>query len=490
LIRTLFSLALGLAITCLHLDIYAATEKATAAATAHKRHVAKKPSSILLRLDYADTLVKDLQWDHAIREYEAVLKLEPENARAILGIANVRSLQGNFIVEGRLDHADTLAEDLKWDQAISEYEAVLKLQPKNTRALLGIANVRRLQGNIIEAKRASEQASVFAPQNPDAQLGLAAVYVLDHDFGKAEKIYGQAARTWPNDSGVQQAAYDFRRQRNPRVYLYLESDLSFEFRQMGVVAPFAAQEEIGAEYQDETSIQPTLGNTRIYIRSDKAIFYTHYFGLNHMLDFTVRDSVYQHNETMVDYASIDTFQEYRIRYTIPLTLEQKFSVSYTPRPTKLKLTQEKFTAHKVETELNSHWTPRLATLLGIGWLRDLDSNATSTTQLTDRSLAKFELQLDATSNLSLSAKFITNPDLDNMTNSTLIAEGSYSLNDAWSALGRIREDDYKTGSNQTGYYLGARFYPNSHWWSEFGLKYATRGAYKGTYGMVSVYYWF
>ena len=446
--RTLATFALGCAIACLHASAHAVTEKEAvgaarrgdfaAAAAAYKQLVAENPFSVALRLE----------------------------------------------------HADALAKDRQWNEAISEYEAILKLQPKNTEAVLGIATVRRWQGNIVEARRANEQARVLAPQNSDPMLGLAATYALDHDYDNAEKLYEQSVTTWPKDTGVQQAAYNFRRQRNPRLYLFVENDLSFETRQAGVSVPFAGREEIGAEYQEETSIAPALGNARIYTRSDKKIFYTHYFGLNHMFDFSARNSEYQYNVAVTDYASIDTYQEYRFRYTVPLSPEQVLSVRFSPRPTTLKLSQDHFTAHKIEAEINSRWTPRFTTLLGTGWLRDLDSNATSTAQLTDRSLLKLGAQLDVTNHLSLGAKFITNPDLDNSMNSTLIAEGSYSLTDAWSALGRMRADDYKTGADQTSYYAGARFVPNSHWWSEFGLKYVTRGAASGAFGLASVAYRF
>ena len=390
----------------------------------------------------------------------------------------------------RLKYADVLAKNREWNAAINEYETMLKLHPNNTEAVLGIATVRRWQGNIREAKRANEQARLLSPTHSDPVLGLAATYALDHDFDNAGKLYSQAVTTWPADTGVKHAAYIFQRQRNPRLYLFWENDLSFESRQAGVNIPFGGREEIGVEYQDETSIAPALGNARVYTRSDKKVFYTHYFGLNHMLDFSARNSEYQYNVTVSSYTGIDTYQEYRLRYTVPLTPEQVLSVRYTPRPTTLKLSQDRFTAHKIEGEFNSRWTPRISTLIGGGWLRDLESNATSTDQLTDRSLIKLGAQFEASNRLSLGAKFITNPDLDNTMNSTLIAEGSYTLTDTWSALGRLRSDDYKTGAGQTSYYAGARFVPNSHWWSEFGLKYVTRGATSGTFGLASVSYRF
>ncbi len=395
----------------------------------------------------------------------------------------------------RLEFANALKNDRQWERAISEYRKVLKLHPKNAEALLGIGSVRRCQGNIAAAKRTYEQVVALAPHESSGMQGLAATYALDHDFANAEKLYEQAERMWPGDSGVQQAAYDFRRQRNPRIYLFWETDLSFETRQGGAIMPFAGREEIGAEYQEENSFfVPRLGNSRLWIykRKDEKIFYTHYFGIDNMFDASARHSVYQYQvpDSALGFTSIDTYQEYRARYTVPLVQGQVFSVRYTLRPTILKLSQGTFTAHKVEVELNSRWTPTFSTLLKGGWLRDLDSNATSTSQLTDRSLVNVGFQWDATNHLSLGAKHITNPDLDNTMNSTSIAEASYTLTGTWSLLGRYRVDDYKSGTNQRGYYLAARFVPNSNWWSEFGLKHVDRGDANGYYGLASISYRF
>ena len=428
----------------------------------------------------------------------ADIELEADDAARRGDFAAAASAYEQLVAENptsvalHLALADALKKDRQWKRAVTEYEAVLKRQPRNAEALLGIGTVRRWQGNIDEARRAYEQVNALAPKNTNGLLGLAATYALDHDFVSADKFYEQAVQMWPGDSGVQQAAYDFRRQRNPRLYLFWEDDLSFESRQVGAIVPFAAREEIGAEHQEETSIAPNLGNAKIYTRSDNKIFYTHYFGNNHMLDLSARASKYQYNVpgSALGYAAIDTYEEYRVRYTMPLTPEQVFAVRYTARPTILKLSQGSFTAHKLEAEFNSRWLPSFSTLLGGGWLRDLDSDATSTSQLTDRSLFKVGFQWDASNRLSLGAKYITNPDLDNSMSSTAIAEGGYSLSDNWSVLARYRTDDYKTGSDQTSYYLAARFVPNSHWWSEIGLKHAERGSASGNYGLASVTYRF
>ncbi len=388
--------------------------------------------------------------------------------------------------------ADALKKDRQWDRAISEYEQVLKSQPKNTEALLGIGTIRRWQGNTDEANRYYEQVREIDPQNSEALLGLASTTVLSHDFVNADTLYEQAVEKWPENKDVQKAAYDFRRQSNPKIYLFWENGLSFETRQGGIVVPFAAKEEVGAEYQDALNFAPQLGHAEIYTRSDKTALYTHYFGLNNMLDFSARWSDYNYNvpDSALGFSSIDTYKEYRIRYTMPVSPDRVFSVRYTARPTTLKLSQDNFTAHKVEAELNSRWTPRFYSTIGVGWLRDLDSNATSISNLTNRSLVKAGLQLDITNRFSLSTKYITNPDLDYTMRSTKIIEGNYSITDIWSGIARVRLDDYKTGSNQTSTYMGLRYVPNSHWWSEFGFKYEQRGSASGNYGLVSINYRF
>lgn len=446
--RTITNLTLGCAILCFNSAAYAATEQDAAAAAR--------------RGDFAAAAVS----------YEQLVAMNPTS------------------VALRLELADALAKNRQWNRAVSEYEAILNLQPENTEAVLGIGTVHRWQGNTGKAKRAYEKARALAPQNPDGSLGLAATYVLDHDYVSADELYAKAEQTWPKDRGVQQAVNGFRSLRKPRLYLFWENDLSFETRQIGAIAPFGSREEIGAELQEENRFTVGPVNTKIYSRNDKKLFYTHYFGLNHMLDFSARASQYQYNvpNTALEYASIDTYQEYRGRYTMQLKPEHVFAVRYTLRPTKLKLSQSSFTAHKIEAEFNSQWYPRFSTMLGGGWLRDLDSNATSVSQLTDRSLVKLGFQWDKTNRLSLGAKYITNPDLDNSLNSTIIGEGSYSLTDTWSALGRYRTDDYKAGSDQTSFYVGARFVPDNHWWSEFGLKHAERGTARGNYGLASIIY--
>ena len=531
-------LIIGFATSCFNVAANAGSEQATQAAacraelatnpSVYEQRLEQYPTSPELRLNFADALKCHHQWERAISQYQEVIRRWPDNTEAALGLDTVHRWREDFdqtmrsyeqeadaaarrwdfataasayekLVEEypaslalRHDFADALKGDRQWQRAVNEYGVVIENKPDNTEAILGLGTVHRWQGNLDEARRIYQQAHEMVPQKAEALLGLADTYALDHDYAEADKLYQQAQQMWPGDSSVQQAAYDFQRQRNLRLYLFWENDLSFETRQAGFIVPFAAREEIGAEYQQEISIAPALNDAKVYTRDDNKIFYTHYFGLDHTLDFSARSSEYQYHvpDSNLGYSAIDTYEEYRGRYTLPLTLEHVFSVRYAVRPTTLKLSQDSFNAHKLEGELNSRWTPRFSTLIGGGWLRDLDSNAISAEHLTERSLVKLGFQWDISNHFSLGAKRITNPDLDNSMNSTSIAEVSYSINDTWSTIGRYSTDDYKTSADQTNYYVAARFVPNSNWWSEIGLKYAERGDNHGIYGLASVSYRF
>jgi len=415
----------------------------------------------------AERMARQGDFAQAAAAYRALLAQKPQSVPLRLALAN------------------TLARDFQWDGAIAEYEAVLRVSPKNIEALRGIGKIRRWQGHIEQSNQAYLQAQAHARNDPEPVLGLAAVQVLDHNFAEARQLYDQAAKKWPQDGDVRQAAYDFARQTNPRAYVFYEGDLSFTTKQAGLAVPFLARDEVGVDYQQEESF---LSDTRArtYLRTDHKLLYTHFFGFNHTVDASVRQSRYTYDQPVTAFSAIDHFDEYRVRYTFPVTPEQIVAVRYAARPTTLKTSGQDFLSHKIEAEITSQWTPRFQTLLGTGWLRDLDANATSTSDMSTNILAKAGFQAVLSSRWQMSAKYITNPDLDNTVNSTRLLQADYSDSDVYSALARVRYDDYKQGADQTAYYLGVRIAPSSHLWSEVGAKYVKRGSNNGTYPLVSL----
>lgn len=411
------------------------------------------------------------QWGKAVRAWELLVGSNPKS------------------VPIRLGYADALMKHRDWERAAAEYERVLELDPRNAEAMRNLGTLRRWQGRLEEARAAYERAAAFAPNDPAPALGLAATDRLDHNFDAAQARYDVARQKWPRDEDVRGAAYDFARERNPKVYVFFEDDLSFETRQVGVGVPFLSREEIGFEHQKETRLQYQTG-TKTYDRTDNKVLFAHYFGYNRTLDASARSAKYRYVQAPTSYSAIDTFEEFRVRYSHPITWQHTGVGRYSMRPTKLLTTGDKFTAHKLEAEVVSQWTPRVQTGLGAGRLRDLDENATSTAGLRNTGLTKITVQVDFTDRIQGSAKYITNPDLDDSIKDTRIVQGDYTFTGTISGLARYRADDYKQGDDQSSLYVGVRFVPNSHLWSEFGLKRGSRGSYHSTDPLVSVVYRF
>ena len=396
------------------------------------------------------------------------------------------------ILRFRINLADVLAKERLWDEAIQEYEAALKISPQNAEARVGIGTVRRWQGHIEQSVQAYETARAAAPQDPAATLGLAGTYALDHDFSMARQLYGQAAAKWPTDAAAQQAAYDFARQVHPRAYLYFEDDLSFQDRIAGVATPFGSREDIAYEHQQELRFLSETGD-KTFTRTDNRLIYTHTFGYQQTLEASVKHSTFAYEPAAVPTStaippfstSIDSFDEYRVRYAQPFTPEQVGSVRATLRPTTLFFGQ-KFVSEKLEADVQSQWNPRLQTSFGTGVLHDLKDSAASESDLTYQVLWRAGAQYVISDRADVSFRYITNPDLDSSIYATTLLQTSYSYSSTYSGIFRLRYDDYKQADDQTSIYAGVRFTPSSHLWSEFGLKYAARGPRDGLFGLASV----
>lgn len=394
----------------------------------------------------------------------------------------------------RLALADALSKDRRWGDALAEYETALKLSPGNVEAMQSIGTIRRWQGHIGESAQAFERARAAAPRDSSAQLGLAATYVLDHDFSRARQLYEDAAKKWPDDGAVRRDAYDFRRQTTPRVYLYYENDLSFQTRLGGFVVPFGSREEVGYEHQQEQRFLSTTGE-HTYTRTDDRALYTHTFGYKRTLETLLRYSSYSYEPAaqptpppppqVFFTTAIDWFTEARVRYAHPFTPEQVASVRYTARPTTL-VSGQSFVSQKIEADIESQWNPRLQTTFGTGLLHDLPSNATSASDLTNQVLWRLGAQYVITDRADVSLRYITNPDLDSTIYATTVVQAGYTLTETFSGIARWRYDDYKVDANQTAYYVGVRITPSSHLWSEFGVKYVKREPRDGFFGLASL----
>lgn len=379
--------------------------------------------------------------------------------------------------------ADQEILDFHWDAALQTYRDELARNEKNADAWRGIGRILRWKGHLEESRQAYEKAAALEPDNSNAALGIADTYRLNHDFKQAAADYAAAQQRWPKDEEVRQAAYDFARESNPRIYGKYERDLAFRTKTYGVGTPLLSREDIQLEHVDDESLGA-------YVRKDEKATYTHYFALNNFLEFRYRRSNYSYFAPVTDFSAIDWFDEYRVRYAHPITPEQVATVTYTYRPTTLKTTQQSYNSTKFEVELHSQWTPRFATLAGAGALRDLNDNPVTTHDLRTTSLVKAGVEYMLTQKAQATATYITNPDLDNSIHSKSLFLLSYQWRDNLSSLLRYRYDDYKNGINQRIASIALRYTPNAHIWSEVGILTASRGGRSGVYPEATLIYKF
>ncbi len=132
------------------------------------------PTSVWKHLAAAEAHESQGSYDQAIPEYNEVLKLDPQRPGIHYRIG--RSLLGRYWQR----HAP---EDLTG--AEKEFEQELQIDPANANSAYELGELRRKANRFDEAQQYFEQALQHYPDFPDAQLGLAAVL-------QAKKLNDQA----------------------------------------------------------------------------------------------------------------------------------------------------------------------------------------------------------------------------------------------------------------------------------------------------------
>ena len=132
------------------------------------------PTSVWKHLAAAEAHESQGSYDQAITEYNEVLKLEPQRPGTHYRIG--RSLLGRYWQRRS-------AEDLT--AAEKEFEQELQIDPANANSAYELGELRRKANRFDEAQQYFEQALQHYPDFPEAQLGLAAVL-------QAKKLNDQA----------------------------------------------------------------------------------------------------------------------------------------------------------------------------------------------------------------------------------------------------------------------------------------------------------
>ena len=135
-------------------------------------------------LESGDNYLKQGNINKAKQLFERVLYIDPNNAAAILGIANV-----------------TLRQD-KLEEAKQLFERVLNIDPNSAAAILGIANVTLRQDKIEEAKQLFERVLNIDPINAAAILGIANISLQQGKLNEAKDNFKKVLDIDPNNAAA------------------------------------------------------------------------------------------------------------------------------------------------------------------------------------------------------------------------------------------------------------------------------------------------
>jgi len=155
-----------------------------------------------------EAYVKLKDYDHAIADYTAGLRIEPNNTRLMIlrGVANrIKGEYDTAIADYdtvlRIDPNNAQAYNnrgyaYRWksdyDRALADLNQAIRIDPNYALAYSNRAIVYRLKLDFAHAIADNNQAIRFAPQAPPAYAGRAATYEAQGDLARALADYRQA----------------------------------------------------------------------------------------------------------------------------------------------------------------------------------------------------------------------------------------------------------------------------------------------------------
>lgn len=149
-----------------------------------------KPSDVLLRVYIAWTVLPS---DDSWNQLKAIAALNPENAWVHLGM-------------GRTYTAWKMR-----DQAKAEYQTILKRDPKFSAAMVGLADLMMIEGNVAGAE-AQYRASLTVFDDPRAHAGLGLALLKQGKSADAGPELDKAIRGWPDQPTVLSALLAIQRE--------------------------------------------------------------------------------------------------------------------------------------------------------------------------------------------------------------------------------------------------------------------------------------
>jgi tetratricopeptide (TPR) repeat protein len=168
-----------------------------------------------------------------------------------------------------LTKAEVLVAQRKVEPACEIYEAVLKVSPKNPRALCGKGAIEAHRDNWTQARALFEQAQQIAPTYDVPLAGLGLCAWRDQEGDKAWNYYRQAAKINPENLrallGIIELGYQRKRyaeiEEALRAYLELHPmDLEFVYSLAGCLYAQERLQDAAKEIDKITLFDPTHKN--------------------------------------------------------------------------------------------------------------------------------------------------------------------------------------------------------------------------------------
>lgn len=158
--------------------IYNRGEYVDRAISEFKQAMEADPGSLFLRTELAELYWRVSRVGDAVREAEAVLKINPNDADAhkLLGHIYLRNLSQA--------QPDKVAKD-SLAQAIQQFEALVKIDPADTDSYVVLGRLYKLNNQGEKAAEAFKKVLGSDPSSRDAMLSLGQLYIDQGDYDEA-----------------------------------------------------------------------------------------------------------------------------------------------------------------------------------------------------------------------------------------------------------------------------------------------------------------
>ncbi|HEX4142601.1 MAG TPA: tetratricopeptide repeat protein [Pirellulales bacterium] len=168
--------------------------------------------ALALRPNYADALnnlgnalSEQGKLDEAVARFEQAIALRPQHARAHYNLGNTLRRQGKLdeaaarfaqaialrpdFAEAHYNLGNTLKRQGRLDQAVACFEQAAALRPDHAGALKNLGLALQDQLKLAEARQVFQRLLALHPDLIDAQVSLAACYLLDADYERGWPAY-------------------------------------------------------------------------------------------------------------------------------------------------------------------------------------------------------------------------------------------------------------------------------------------------------------